>query len=74
MGRWLAGSFIFVDAAAFRKLGGFSDKFFAAEELDLSRRLKKMALGTGKGIIISAPASAVDLRAQAAALLGAGTI
>ena len=52
MGRWLAGSFIFVDAAVFRKLGGFNDKFFAAEELDLSRRLKQLARETGRGIVI----------------------
>src|SRR5208283_1045760 len=31
MGRWLAGSFIFVETASFRKIGGFSDKLFAAE-------------------------------------------
>jgi len=52
MGRWLAGSFIFVEAAAFRKLGGFSDKLFAAEELDLSKRLKQLARETGRGIVI----------------------
>jgi glycosyltransferase involved in cell wall biosynthesis len=52
MGRWLAGSFIFVETAAFRKIGGFSDKFFAAEELDLSRRLKQLARETGREIVI----------------------
>ena len=52
MGRLLAGSFIFVEAAAFRKLGGFSDKLFAAEELDLSKRLKQLARETGRGIVI----------------------
>jgi len=50
--KWLAGSFIFVEAAAFRKLGGFSHEFFAAEELDLSRRLKQLARVTGKKIVI----------------------
>ncbi len=52
MGRWLAGSFIFVEAAAFRKIGGFSDKLFAAEELDLSKRLKQLARETGRGMVI----------------------
>ncbi|MGA3284078.1 MAG: glycosyltransferase [Verrucomicrobiota bacterium] len=52
MGRWLAGSFIFVEAAAFRKLGGFNNELFAAEELDLSKRLKKLARETGRGIVI----------------------
>jgi glycosyltransferase involved in cell wall biosynthesis len=48
----LAGSFIFCDAAAFRKIGGFSNEFFAAEELELSKRLKKLARETGKQIVI----------------------
>jgi glycosyltransferase involved in cell wall biosynthesis len=50
--RLLAGSFIFVEAAAFRQIGGFSHELFAAEELDLSQRLKKLARGTGRGIAI----------------------
>jgi glycosyltransferase involved in cell wall biosynthesis len=52
MGRWFAGSFIFVEAAAFRKIGGFSDKLFVAEELDLSKRLKQLAKETGGEIVI----------------------
>ena len=48
----LAGSFIFVETAAFRKLGGFSHELFAAEELELSKRLKQFARGTGRGIVI----------------------
>ena len=41
--RWLAGSFIFCEAGAFRRVGGFSQALYAAEELDLSRRLKRLA-------------------------------
>ena len=41
----LAGSFIFVETATFRKVGGFSNELFVAEELELSRRLKKLARG-----------------------------
>ena len=52
MGRWLAGSFIFVEAVAFRKLGGFNNKLFAAEELDLSKRLKQLARETGREVVI----------------------
>ncbi len=48
----LAGSFIFCDTAAFRKIGGFSNELFAAEELELSKRLKKLARETGKQIVI----------------------
>jgi GT2 family glycosyltransferase len=41
MVRWAAGSFLFCEAAAFRAVGGFSEELFAAEEIDLSRRLKR---------------------------------
>ena len=51
-GRWLAGSFIFVETAAFREIGGFNNELFAAEELDLSKRLKKLARETGKQVVI----------------------
>jgi len=52
MGRLLAGSFIFCEAAAFRKIGGFSSELFAAEELELSQRLRKLARETSRNIII----------------------
>jgi glycosyltransferase involved in cell wall biosynthesis len=48
----LAGSFIFVETATFRKVGGFSNELFVAEELELSRRLKKLARGQGRGIVV----------------------
>jgi hypothetical protein len=41
--KWAAGSFVFCEAAAFREVGGFNLALFAGEELDLSRRLKKLA-------------------------------
>ena len=50
--KWVAGSFIFCRAAAFRELGGFSAELFAAEELDLSRRLKKLARQRGQRMVI----------------------
>jgi glycosyltransferase involved in cell wall biosynthesis len=50
--RLMAGSFIFCEAAAFRTLGGFSLEQFAAEEIELSGRLKKRARQTGKRIVI----------------------
>ncbi len=53
--RWrmlMAGSFIFVEAAAFRSVGGFSHEWFAGEELDLSLRLKKLARNTGRRVVI----------------------
>ena len=50
--RLMAGSFIFVEAAAFRQVGTFSHEFYAAEELDLSLRLKKLARETKRKIVI----------------------
>jgi hypothetical protein len=40
---WAAGSFIACRADAFSAIGGFSTEFFAGEEIDFSRRLKKLA-------------------------------
>ena len=50
--KWAAGSFIFCETAAFREVGGFTDKLYAAEEIDLFRRLKRFALGRGRSIVI----------------------
>lgn len=50
--RLLAGAFIFCEATAFCQIGGFSNIFFAGEELELSQRLKKLAKETGKQIVI----------------------
>ena len=40
---WAAGSFIFVEAAAFRAVGGFNQALYATEEIDLSQRLNRLA-------------------------------
>ncbi len=37
----MAGSFVVVDAVAFRSVGGFSLEFYVGEEVDLSVRLKR---------------------------------
>jgi glycosyltransferase involved in cell wall biosynthesis len=50
--RWGAGSFVFCEAAAFRETGGFSQALFAGEEIDLFRRLKRLALRKGRTIEI----------------------
>ena len=49
---WAAGSFVFCEANAFRELGGFSQELYAAEELDFSERLKKLAGQRGKQFVI----------------------
>jgi len=50
--KYAAGSFIFCEAAAFRKIGGFDLNLFASEEIDLSQRLKKLARSEGRKAII----------------------
>jgi len=53
--RWMrlaAGSFIFCEARAFREVGGFSLELYAAEELDLFKRLKRLAGAEGRSIVI----------------------
>jgi glycosyltransferase involved in cell wall biosynthesis len=50
--RWMAGSFIFCEAGAFRKLGGFSRELFVAEEIDFSKRLNELAKSQGQQVII----------------------
>lgn len=50
--RLLAGSFIFCEAATFRRIGGFSHELFAGEELELSQRLWKVAKESGKQVVI----------------------
>ncbi len=50
--RWAAGAFIFVDAAAFRAVGGFSQRLYASEEIDLFRRLKREARRERRRVVI----------------------
>ena len=50
--KWMAGSFIFCDAKAFREVGGFSSALYVSEELDLSRRLKVWAKASHRKIVI----------------------
>ena len=52
MKKWAAGSFIFCEARIFREVGGFSHEMFAAEEIDLSERLKKIGRREGREMVI----------------------
>ncbi len=52
LGRLMAGSFIFCETSAFRQLGGFSHELFAAEELELSQRFKRLAKQAGRTVVI----------------------
>ncbi len=50
--RWAAGSFIYCEASAFKSVGGFSLDLYASEELDLSKRLKRLGRQHGKKFVI----------------------
>jgi len=50
--KWTAGSFIFCETDAFRKIGEFSIELFISEEIDLSQRLKKLACERQKKLVI----------------------
>ncbi len=50
--RWAAGSFIFCEAVAFRRLGGFSQDLYAGEEIELFKRLKRLARERRREIVI----------------------
>jgi glycosyltransferase involved in cell wall biosynthesis len=49
--RWAAGGFLFVRRAAFDKAGGWDERYFAGEEIHLSRELKRI----GKFRIVRQP-------------------
>jgi glycosyltransferase involved in cell wall biosynthesis len=50
--RWMAGSFIFCEREAFAAVGGFNLELFASEEIDLSKKLKKLAWEWGREVVI----------------------
>jgi glycosyltransferase involved in cell wall biosynthesis len=51
---WAAGSCVWVEAEAFRSVGGFGTEYYAGEEVFLSRRLKSLARSTGRRFVILA--------------------
>lgn len=48
LARWAAGSCLWVEAAAFRRVGGFGTEVYAGEEVWLSRRLGRLAREQGR--------------------------
>lgn len=50
--KWGAGSFVFCEAGAFREVGGFSQMLYAAEEIDLFARFKRLARGKERTVVI----------------------
>jgi glycosyltransferase involved in cell wall biosynthesis len=51
---WAAGSCVWVEAEAFRTVGGFGTEYYAGEEVFLSRRLKSLARRSGLRFVILA--------------------
>ena len=51
-GRLACGAFLFCRADAFRELGGFDESLYAAEELDLSWRLRRWGRARGLDFVI----------------------
>lgn len=51
---WAAGSCVWVEAEAFRAVGGFGTEYYAGEEVFLSRRLKTLARRSGRRFVILA--------------------
>ncbi len=49
---WAAGAFIFCEARAFRAIGGFSNELFTGEELDLCKKLKRLARKENRRVVI----------------------
>lgn len=49
---WAAGSCVWVEASAFRAVGGFGTEYYAGEEVFLSRRLKSLARRSGRRFVI----------------------
>jgi glycosyltransferase involved in cell wall biosynthesis len=50
--KWAAGSFIFCEASTFREVGGFNQAMYAGEEIDLFRRLKRVARLKDRAIVV----------------------
>jgi glycosyltransferase involved in cell wall biosynthesis len=49
---YAAGSFLFCEAKLFREAGGFNEALYASEEIDLSRKLKRLARQRGQSVVI----------------------
>jgi GT2 family glycosyltransferase len=49
---WAAGSFVVCRADVFHELGGFSEKIYVAEEIELSRRIKRYAGKHGAKFVV----------------------
>jgi glycosyltransferase involved in cell wall biosynthesis len=59
--RWAAGCFIFARRDVFERVGGFDERYFASEEIHLSRMLKKH----GRVVIIREPVITSGRKADA---------
>ena len=67
-GAFACGFVYFCETAAFRKIGGFNNELFAAEELGVERAAEAAGAGDGPENRNFARSSADDFRAEIAAL------
>ena len=67
---WAAGCFVFVRRDAFEAVGGFDERYFATEELVLSRALKRR----GKMVIVHEPVVTSGRKAHLYTLREMGTV
>ena len=67
--RWAAGALVVSRADAFRDVGGFDQELYAADEITLSEKLKKMGTAARPAIPDPDETSAGVLAAEGAALL-----
>lgn len=54
---WMAGSFVLCRTEAFRLVGGFDETLYASEEIELSRKLKRLARERRQRVVIIADQS-----------------
>jgi glycosyltransferase involved in cell wall biosynthesis len=50
--RWIAGAFVFVETTSFWAANGFDERLYASEEIELSKKLKRMARSQGRKVVI----------------------
>ena len=58
--KWAAGCFLFARRDVFEKVGGFDERFYASEEIHLSRALKRH----GRFVMVDAPVTSSARKAE----------
>jgi len=72
--RWAAGCFVFCTRAAFEAAGGFDERYYASEEIHLSRALKRQGRFAMLGHFVTSSSRKLEGRSAAAAVAEYATI